>query len=84
MVSSGTFARISGFTEILFVVAVDDGEAWLKDDFGNRMTKRVDDLSAVPDADGEAYFAACARVHALDGDAQAKVEHRGELVRKVA
>jgi hypothetical protein len=64
-IQSGGFARIATFKEILFVVAVDDGEAWLKDDFGNRMTRKVEDLERVSYSEGVAYFAACDRVSQL-------------------
>jgi len=44
---AGGLARVAATTEVLQVVAVDDGSAWLKDDAGNRITHRVEDLETV-------------------------------------
>jgi hypothetical protein len=46
-VGAGGLARVATTTEVLQVVAVDDGSAWLKDEAGNRITHRVEDLEAV-------------------------------------
>jgi hypothetical protein len=78
MITAGSYARVSGYSEILFVVAVDSGQAWLKDDYGNRVTHQVEDLDTVPDAEGRAYFERCASVDRDTDDFVARdaVEHR--------
>lgn len=57
---AGCFVRLKGsYIEILRVIAVEDGEAWVADDEGTKLVLQVSDLERVSWSAAARYFERC-------------------------